>query len=677
MGFEAPLALLALAAAGLPLLAHLLRRRDLPKRKLPTIALLRRAEASSRKNVRLVDMLLLAVRILLVALAAIALAGPFARVTLAYGDGSTASVALIIDDSLSMAGRGDPSLLSTAIGRARDIVEALPPGSEVTVVLAGASPRTLLARTDDRDAALLALAAIPRRSARGTDLPGAFERAERELAGARHAERRIVVLSDLAAHGRLDAVRAPLGMAVSYERIGADAPTANAAIAEVRATPDPTTPGQSSVAVSIRASRDLDGRRATVALVRGGQELARAPIAIEAGAARTILHASVSPEDPAVEAVLELDDAIALDNRRGVLLRSPAGARVLLVDGDARAMRGADEVRFVARAIDLAPSNEGALSRRIVDPDTFETMDLADAEVIVLANVPTVSAPMATRLREHVEAGGGLLIAPGDHFDARAVEARLRDLLPARVRPAVAATVGGPIPSPDSQLLPAGASGLEGSATRRRLTFEDPAPDAEVALRFEDDTPALLIGRHGAGRVAILATTLDDDWTDLPYRPGFLPLIVRLLRHLAPGSSTSDEPIHAGAPVHLRPPVSASHLRVVTPIGVVIDLEGDALTEEISIDDTEEPGVYRAQVATRGRALHEEPRMAFVVAPPTEESDLSPGPEPEASDGGGATSSAGGTVVERPFARWLFLLVGLLAIFEAVLRHRVSSARAS
>ena len=40
-------------------------------------------------------------RVLLITLAALAIAGPFVRERLAYGDGSVASVAIVIDDSMS------------------------------------------------------------------------------------------------------------------------------------------------------------------------------------------------------------------------------------------------------------------------------------------------------------------------------------------------------------------------------------------------------------------------------------------------------------------------------------------------------------------------------------------------------------------------------------------------
>lgn len=665
MGLEAPLALLALAAAGLPILVHLMRRADLPVRELPTIALLRRAEASSRRRMRLVDLLLLIARVLLVVFFALAITRPFLSITLGYGDGTVASVVVVIDDSMSMASRADPTLFERARGRALEIVESLPDGSEVALILAGAPTRVALSRSEDLTAARTTLTELVAAPARGTDLAQALDRAERELAGARHSQRRIVVLSDMARHTHIDEVPYASGVDVRFEAIGRDASTSNAAIVSARAIEDPTTPGMVSIAVEVSATDDLDGETAGLTLERGGEAIANATIEITHGGARATLHAPIDPTDPGATLILDLDDAIDVDDRRGVLIRPPAGARVLVVDGDPDPVRGRGEARFFTRAIDLYPEGGGALLRRTVDPDTFAAMELTDAEVVVLANVPTLDAAAVERIREHVEGGGGLFIAPGDHFDARAVQAAFGDLLPARPLDAISGEVSGPTGT-SAAFFDIGPAGLTNTRTQRRITFEGTA-DATVTMRFGDGSPAMLMAEHGDGTVAVLATSLDDSWTDLPFQPGFLPLVVQAMRRLAPNSSTPDAPVLPGEPVRLRASAGARQLRITTPSGDT--LEFDELDQDITIEQTAVPGVYRAEVATRDHPPHEEPRLAFVVAPPASESDLHPVEPPATLDS--PQSAASGTVVRRPLAPWLFLLVGLLAIAEAALRLRV------
>jgi hypothetical protein len=450
------------------------------------------------------------------------------------------------------------------------------------------------------------------------------------------------------------------------ERLGAEAPTANAAIVEARATPDPTTPGRVSVAVEIRA-RELDGRALELVLRRGDEELARQPVQIAEGGARATMHATLDPENAAAELVIEADDALTTDDRRGVLLRAPAGARVLVVEGDrpASAVFGA---RFLARALELAPEDGGALTHRRVDPETFATMELGDVDVVVLSNVPAPSPRVAERLADHVERGGGLLIAPGDNFDARAYAARLGALLPARPTAARDEDLPGPHVVPGTELLPEGATGLEQTHTRRRIGLDDVAATAERLLQLGDGSPALLLVQRGDGRVALLTTTLDDAWTDLPYRPGYVPLLASVLRRLAPTGRAPQSAVLPGAPVAIEAPAGAVRLEIVAPDGERHAFTGDALRGRIELDATREPGAYRVQVAARDRALSEEPRLAFVVAPPPEESDLTAGTLP--ADAEPSEASAAGSVVHRPLAPWLLLLVGVLAVAEAALRLR-------
>ncbi len=666
MGFEAPLLLLALAAAGLPILAHLLRRRDLPVRLLPTVALLRRAEASSRRRMRLVDLLLLIARVLLVAALALAVAGPYLSITLPYGDGTAASVAVVLDDSMSTVGRGDPTPFEEGRQRALAVVESLPPGSEIAIVLGGAPARVLVPRGDDLDAARAALAGLAPDPARATDLSGAIERARHELAGARHAERRMLVLSDHARHTGLTETPVAAGTRIDFETIGEDAPTENAAIVAARATPDPTTDDMVSIAIEVRGSAGLEGRSAELTLERAGEVIANTTVELGPEGARATLHAPVDAADPGATVALDVDDAIDTDDRRGVLIRPAAGVRVLIVDGDPHPVRGNDEARFIARALELAPDRGGPIDRRIVDPDTFATMDLASAEVVVLANVPTPSAASVDRLRAHVRAGGGLLVAPGDHFDARAMVAALDDLWPARPLDAITADVEGPRGA-GAEIVPAGESGLARTITRRRIGFDDLPPEASAPLRFGDGSPAMVIGAVGAGRVAAFATTLDDDWTDLPYQPGFLPMIVRTMRVLAPSGTTSDTPHAAGEAIRLRAPAGTRQLRLVDPSGTARVF--DDLEHELAFDETALPGVYRTEIASRDRPLRAEPRLAFVVAPPAEESDLTPG-VPPSSGGDRDDEPRAGAVVRRSLAPWLFGLAGLLAVGEAALRHR-------
>ncbi len=63
------------------------------------------------------------------------------------------------------------------------------------------------------------------------------------------------------------------------------------------------------------------------------------------------------------------------------------------------------------------------------------------------------------------------------------------------------------------------------------------APGRRIVLRYENGSPALVDAEVGRGRVLLLTTSVDREWTDLPIRPGFLPLVQEAARYLAAAPS--------------------------------------------------------------------------------------------------------------------------------------------
>ena len=63
------------------------------------------------------------------------------------------------------------------------------------------------------------------------------------------------------------------------------------------------------------------------------------------------------------------------------------------------------------------------------------------------------------------------------------------------------------------------------------------APGRRIVLRYESGAPALVDAEIGRGRVLLLTTSVDREWTDLPIRPGFLPLVQEAARYLAAAPS--------------------------------------------------------------------------------------------------------------------------------------------
>jgi hypothetical protein len=671
VGLEAPLALLGLLTAAIPFLVHRLRRTDPRRRVLPTFALLQKVEAARRRTRGLTDLLLLAARVALLVFAALALGAPFVIARVPFGDGRPAATAIVIDDSASMLrGRaGEPTLLAHALARAREVSGSLPPGSEVALVLAGAPARVLFPRADDTRSAERTLQDVPATSARGTDLRGAVALALQELRGSRHDDRRLLVLSDFAPHPAVATDAWKLGgVQLFVEPLGDGTPGTNVAVVAADAS---RAPERESLAVTVELhATGAVPARVPVELRRGGAVLATGEAALTNGAGTARLTLPVPPPggDPTAEVRALVDDDLDADDALGLLLAPRGGVRLLAVNGDPRPASDQDEMRYLTRALELVPHAEGAVDVRQADADALQRHDLAEFDVILLANVVAPDAALAERLGVFVRAGGGLVIAAGEHVAPRAYAAALRDLLPCHPNATERGRSVGFAPVAPSSLLPHGSLGLAQAAVETRLVLEA-ADDAEVPLRFADGAPAIVSRAVGRGRVSVLATTLDADWTDLPLRPGFLPLAWGLVREAAQRVAQPVGPVRGGETVAIAVPPGAKHVEVVSPDASRHPFEPRAGQATVAFAHTRAPGAYRVLVSHGPASARDVPHAAFVVRAPTEESVL--GPRPALAPSRVTTHGSDlGNTVRRSLSPLLFLACAALALIEAALRLR-------
>lgn len=332
MSFLAPWALLMAAAAAVPLLLHLLRRRTGTRVDFPAVRYLLRAEKEHAREVRLRNFLLMLLRVGIVLAVALAMARPIG-VLPGVGHPPTA-IALLLDNSLSSAAAGSEGPTLTRLAAAAGaLLDAAGDGDAVTLITADAEASA------GSPADLRALLAGLRPIEGAGDIPAALARARTVLAAAEQPERRLVVLTDgQATQWRGVALEGATVLLVS------SGPVANRAIASVVVEPPFWNPRGAVRAV-------LQGDSASWRLVLDGRSVARgtaapgAPILARAqpGARGWIAGAvELEPDE------LRLDDvrhfavhvgeapALAVDAASGAFVR---GAVDALVDGG-RARRG-------------------------------------------------------------------------------------------------------------------------------------------------------------------------------------------------------------------------------------------------------------------------------------------------------------------------------------------------
>ena len=376
---------------------------------------------------------------------------------------------------------------------------------------------------------------------------------------------------------------------------------------------------------------------------------------------------------------------------------------MLVVDGDPRTVRTEDETFFLEAALRAGGSG---VSITTAQPDDVVGAGLASYSAVFLANVAKPTDELAAALVRYVEHGGGVFISVGDRVDADTWNARCKALLPQPLglkRTASAAPGGGggegetvdlrpaerlaPLDRRHPLLagFPAKGDGLT-SARFSEFMLLEPVPDAParaVVLRYENGAPALVASDVGRGRVLLLTTTVDREWTDLPIRPGFLPLMQEAVRYLAgaPGSD-SISALTVGQRREIALGNDDRRVEVVKPDGQSLWLtpEGRAPEShgrrEVTFAETDEPGLYRVRASRTDGTVAERASDNFVVNVDPSESDparLADDKRPDRRPG----SSAAGPAPKRRLELWHGLGVAVIAavLIESLLTLRLRRGR--
>ena len=154
------------------------------------------------------------------------------------------------------------------------------------------------------------------------------------------------------------------------------------------------------------------------------------------------------------------------------------------------------------------------------------------------------------------------------------------------------------------------------------------APGRRIVLRYENGAPALVDAEVGRGRVLLLTTSVDREWTDLPIRPGFLPLVQEAARYLAAapsGDATATVTVGGKREIVARRRRPAHRGRQAERRIALADARrprGRARTRHVVMfEETDEPGLYRVRAARADGTVDERPDAAFAVTLDASESD--------------------------------------------------------
>lgn len=659
MSFLTAAALLASLLVGLPLAAHLLRRRHAEERPFPPTAWLSATPPTARRRSRVEDRALLVVRALGVLGLALLGATPFvscSHLALERRGGASVAIAIVVDDSLSMRATKDGTTrLELARRGALDLVDGARAGDAFAVVLAGSPPRVALAPTTDLPAVREAVQKIVP-SDRATDVEGATTLGRDLVAHMPQPDRRVVLLSDLR-DGRADGSELSGDAEVSLWFPLAD--VAAPIIGDCAVLSGTRSGGRGEVRLACAAGDapgapwPSDGR--SVSIRREGQRdvLATLPLPPQLTVATYPLDLPPVPDDAVLVAELDGSDAIASDDRATL---SPAGADLTLgVVSDTSATRtetgGPPPVEQGFAALGLGPATK-PLS---VTPD--EERDLATYAALVVDDPPGFTPEQRRALATWLDKGGTLLLTLGPTAAAAPLGSTFAGLLPGVVRWGPSAATG--VNADSATTFGSSAKGLASLAPKGRATVDaETVKDGEVLAAWSDGAPLLIRRRVGRGSVIVSTLPFSTEASDFALRPAFLALLERVAEVARAASGNARVDVGQAIALEGFKDVQATYLAPSGEAPVPVEVRGDTRGARL------EPGLAgRYELVLDGNAST---RTATI---PAREIDLR---ARKVHDG--ATAKELGGEAPRLDAS-PYVAVGLLALFAIETALRVFAGR--
>jgi hypothetical protein len=244
------------------------------------------------------------------------------------------------------------------------------------------------------------------------------------------------------------------------------------------------------------------------------------------------------------------------DDRWYYALRTVTPVRVLVVDGDPGTSLYESEIFYLLSALQPA----GTLRRPLFYPkpipwEGLEQERFNDYQAIILCNVEAIAPQLRQRLYQFVVEGGGLIFFAGDQVDA----SRYNTMFYHSDTPLLPLPLGDPLQVPPDQPLSIGSVDythealavftgqntlLQRSKFYRAMTVsqQPEVTSVQVLLALHNGAPLLIDKPLGRGKVLFFTTSTDRDWTDLPTRTAYVPLLHGALGYVANLAAAAQRP---------------------------------------------------------------------------------------------------------------------------------------
>lgn len=360
-------------------------------------------------------------------------------------------------------------------------------------------------------------------------------------------------------------------------------------------------------------------------------------------------HTFTIPGEYALQVRLE-SDALEVDDSRSIVVTVKDTVPVMLVNGKPAPESLDQATHFLRAALNpfkgTVPRNMPVRPRVVTEAQFADASlgDLTPFDCVFLCDVARIGSGEVRRLENHLRQGGGVVICLGPQVDLEAYNRLLyrngEGILPGRLLGTQRAPEGRVFtfyadgddtfrrPPVEAFAGDIDRASLLGARFRQYVRVElpsknrarkvlsfmpepvkpDAAPrqeaDADPKVAMPVGDPAIIEWPRFRGRVVLLTTTANMDWTSWPASPSYVSFMQELLRFAVAGR-LHDQARLVGEPLEEYLPAGSAGLdvAVTTPDGRTEQTQTLAQDEAVALrfPDTDQSGIYRATIGQHPR----------------------------------------------------------------------------
>ena len=568
-------ATLAAIGVAVPIIIHLLYRKNRKETDWAAMELLRRALVVRSGQIKLEDFIILLLRCLTLLLLAAALLRPILKDSDLIGDQKVGMV-VAIDDSLSM-NHGATTRFENAIEKARQVIGTSQLGDKISIVFLNErsidDPNKIPLRAADYDPTKInsildeakKSGASNHQSNLENSIPLLKEMSEEMKAGTKE----IHIITDAQqsdwnglsseAKGMLAEIPASIYiLPVNSENDD------NRSITSLKyVSGSLNNSGVARFEATVKNFGTNDANSGNIEFYQDGNLVSRQTLGvIDSGSSKVIpfLANYNKPGDLSITAKISKDN-LSEDNFRNIVVNVRPGIRVLCAtdsvnEGLSNSTNG---LFFLENALRLRSSDEEVgIQVTSVDSSDLTLEKLNDYDIIILANVSSPSIEIANRLKTFTENGGGLILFAGENINAekygQTFGTTSESILPAIIGNKKTASEENEnlysldVPTSDHPLATVIRSMSEemiNDAKIKSLVELQPTQGSQVILSLvEDKSPVLVSKEVGNGSVILCSTSADRSWSDMVLHPIYAIMIQQAV------TTTTSRPESRVAMVH-------------------------------------------------------------------------------------------------------------------------------